>query len=52
MFVPYYAVDLLTSPRITHVINMTENELRKMQLSGFYRDVDLGNPGADEVLMK
>ena len=47
LVVPYYAVDLLTSPRITHVINMTENELRKMQLSGFYRDVDLGNPGAD-----
>ena len=47
LVVPYYAVDLLTSPRITHVISMTENELRKMQLSGFYRDVDLGNPGAN-----
>lgn len=47
LVVPYYAVDLLTSPRITHVISMTENELRKMQLSGFYRDIDLGNPGAN-----
>tara|TARA_R100001086_G_scaffold53405_1_gene23871 strand:+ start:291 stop:2723 length:2433 start_codon:yes stop_codon:yes gene_type:complete len=44
LVVPYYAVDLLTSPRITHVIHMTENELRKLQLSGFYRDVDLMSP--------
>ena len=41
---PYYAVDLLTSPRITHVINMTENELRKLQISGFYRDVEMSSP--------
>ena len=41
LVVPYYAVDLLTSPRITHVIHMTENELRKLQLSGFYRDTDM-----------
>ena len=30
LVVPYYAVDLLTSPRITHVIHMNENELRKL----------------------
>ena len=44
LVVPYYAVDLLTSPRITHVIHMTENELRKLQMSGFYRDVDMMSP--------
>ena len=44
LVVPYYAVDLLTSPRITHVIQMTENELRKLQMSGFYRDVDMMSP--------
>ena len=44
LVVPYYAVDLLTSPRITHVINMTENELRKLQISGFYRDVEMSSP--------
>ena len=44
LVVPYYAVDLLTSPRITHVIHMTDNDLRKLQLSGFYRDVDMAPP--------
>ena len=39
--VPYGATDLLTSPRITHIIHMDSNEIRKMQLAGFYRDVDL-----------
>ncbi len=47
LVVPYYAVDLLTSPRITHVIHMTENELRKLQLSGFYRDTDMALPGRE-----
>ena len=39
--VPYGATDLLTSQRITHIIRMDSNEIRKMQLAGFYRDVDL-----------
>ena len=47
LVVPYYAVDLLTSPRITHVIHMNENELRKLQLSGFYRDVEMSSPGTN-----
>ena len=44
LVVPYYAVDLLTSPRITHVIHMAENELRKLQLSGFYIDIEMSSP--------
>ena len=44
LVVPYYAVDLLTSPRITHVIHMNENELRKLQISGFYKDTDMMSP--------
>ena len=46
LVVPYYAVDLITSPRITHVIHMTENELRKLQLSGFYKEMDMSSPGS------
>lgn len=46
LVVPYYAVDLLTSPRITHVIHMNENELRKLQLSGFYKDMEMSSPGS------
>ena len=44
LVVPYYAVDLLTSPRITHVIHMAENDLRKLQISGFYRDIEMQSP--------
>lgn len=43
--VPYETSDLKSAPRITHVLNMGENDIRKMQVSGFYRDVDLPSPG-------
>ena len=46
--VPYTATDLITTPRITHVLKMTDNEILKQQLAGFYRDADLPNGGADE----
>jgi hypothetical protein len=54
MVVPYGASDLASSPRVTHVMRKTENELRKLQVSGFYRDIDLGEPNAslDEVEKK
>jgi hypothetical protein len=42
--VPYGASSLQTAPRVTHVMRKTENELRKLQVAGFYRDVDLGEP--------
>jgi len=40
--VPYSATDLRTAPRITHVLKMTDNEIRKYQALGVYVDVDLG----------
>lgn len=46
--VPYTATDLFSSPRITHVLKMTDNEIRKQQLGGFYRDIDLPSAGADQ----
>ena len=45
LVVPYGATDLLTSQRITHIIRMDSNEVRKMQLGDFYRDVDLPRSG-------
>ena len=42
--VPYGASSLATAPRVTHVMRKTENEMRKMQVAGFYLDVDLGEP--------
>lgn len=42
--VPYGASSLQTAPRVTHVMRKTENEVTKLQVAGFYRDIDLGEP--------
>ena len=47
LVVSYDTTNLETSPRITHIINMTGNDIRKMQLNGIYRDIEIGSP--DEV---
>ena len=47
LVVPYGASDLESAERITHVMRKTGNELRKLQVAGFYRDVDLGEPSHD-----
>ena len=44
MVVPYGASSLESAERVTHVMRKTENELRTLQVSGFYRDIDLGDP--------
>ena len=52
--VPYGATDLASAERVTHVMRKNENELRKLQVSGFYLDIDLGDPEntLDEVEKK
>jgi hypothetical protein len=52
--VPYGASNLETADRVTHVMRKTENELKRLQYAGFYRDVDLGEPDntLDEVEKK
>jgi hypothetical protein len=45
--VPYGASNLETAERVTHVMKKTKNELHKLQVAGFYRDVDLGEPFLD-----
>ena len=42
--VPYGASNLETAERVTHVMRKTENELRKLMVAGFYRDIDLPEP--------
>jgi hypothetical protein len=44
LVVPYTATSLDDAEAIIHVVKMSENELRKQQVSGFYRDVELGPP--------
>ncbi len=41
LVVAYTETSLDTTPRFTHVINMNGNDVRKLQVSGFYRDIDL-----------
>jgi hypothetical protein len=43
LLVPYNATDLLSAERVTHVVSMSNNEVRKMQLSGFYADIELND---------
>ena len=54
LVVPYAASDLATASRVTHVLRMDANEVRKMQIAGFYRDVELSkyDEGEDEVRQK
>jgi len=42
--VPYTATSLDDAEAIIHVLKIPENELRKQQVSGFYRDIELGKP--------
>ena len=52
--VPYGASDLASAERVTHIMRKTENDLKRLQIAGFYRDVDLGAPQnvLDEVEKK
>ena len=54
LVVPYGASSLEQSPRVTHVMRKTPNELRKLQVAGFWRDIELGEPtdSFDEVEKK
>jgi hypothetical protein len=47
LIVPYAATDLLSAERVTHVVRMSENDIRKMQVGGIYRDIDL-SPSTDD----
>ena len=48
LIVPYTATSLDDAEAIIHRIKISENDLRKQQVAGFYRDVDLGKPTVGE----
>ena len=52
LVVPYSATSLEDAEAIIHVIKKSENDLRKQQVSGFYRDVDLGRPQDNETALE
>ena len=47
LIVPYTATSLEDAEAIIHTVKISENELRKQQVNGFYTDVELGPPGTD-----
>jgi hypothetical protein len=49
--VPYGASNIETAERVSHVMRKTPNELKKLQASGFYRDVEMAEPSdtLDEI---
>jgi hypothetical protein len=48
LYVPYNATDLNSSSRITHLIRMNTNDVRKFQAAGFYRDIELSPYESDD----
>ena len=52
LVVPYTATDLETASYVTHVIQVSENELRKKQVAGFYRDVEVSPSQTDPSEVK
>lgn len=59
MFVPaedfcvnYGTSDLSTCPRATHIMRKTANDVRKLQVSGFYRNIDLDDPAPETSEVK
>jgi hypothetical protein len=48
LLVNYSARDLQTAERVTHILRYSPNDIKKLMVSGFYRDVDLGTPGEIE----
>lgn len=54
LVVPYGAANLESAERVTHVMRKTSNDVRRLQVSGFWRDIDLGEPDIvlDEVEKK
>ena len=44
VIIPYGASSAMTSERVTHIMRKTKNDIRKLQVSGFYLDEELGDP--------
>jgi len=52
LVVPYSATSLEDAEAIIHVIRISQNDLRKQQINGFYKDIDLGEPPVQQDQLK
>jgi hypothetical protein len=44
VIIPFGASSAMTSERVTHIMRKTKNDIKKLQVSGFYLDVEMGEP--------
>jgi len=44
LIIPYGASSAQTAERVTHIMRKTKNDIKRLQVAGFYRDVELGEP--------
>jgi hypothetical protein len=49
LIVPYTATSLDDAEAIIHRVKISENDLRKQQVAGFYRDIEIGKPADKET---
>ena len=49
LVIPYYVSDLSDCERITHINKMTENQVRKNQVAGVFRDIELSEPESKQT---
>jgi hypothetical protein len=44
VIMPYGVSNVYSAPRVAHVMRKTKNDIRKLQVAGMYRDIELGDP--------
>jgi hypothetical protein len=49
IILPYGVTNIRRTDRLTHVMRKTKNDIKRLQVSGFYRDVDIGEPSATQT---
>jgi len=49
VILPYGVTNIRRTDRLTHMMRKTKNDIKRLQVSGFYRDVDLGEPYANQT---
>ena len=49
VILPYGVTNIRRTDRLTHVMRKTKNDIKRLQVSGFYRDIDLGEPDPSQT---
>ena len=49
VILPYGVTNIRRTDRLTHIMRKTKNDIKRLQVTGFYREVDLGEPYANQT---